>query len=124
MFKLATQGGLRVQAAAPLGLRSALAPPTSSLRSSAFSTSSRKTASQASEQYDNLYSSTYHGQGAKSERPKWYKSPTTLVLGFIPFFTLGLGVWQMQRLKWKVELIEELEDKLKKDPLNLPKDIE
>ncbi|CBQ70275.1 related to Surfeit locus protein 1 [Sporisorium reilianum SRZ2] len=53
----------------------------------------------------------------------WYRSPTTLVLGFIPVFTFGLGYWQMQRLKWKVSLIEELEDKLSRAPLRLPRNI-
>ncbi|SNX82250.1 related to Surfeit locus protein 1 [Melanopsichium pennsylvanicum] len=53
----------------------------------------------------------------------WYKSPTTLVLGFIPIFTFGLGYWQIKRLKWKVSLIEELEDKLSRDPLQLPRSI-
>ncbi|GAC72904.1 mitochondrial protein Surfeit 1/SURF1/SHY1 [Moesziomyces antarcticus T-34] len=61
-------------------------------------------------------------QSAKSHR-KWYRSPTTLVLGFIPIFTAALGYWQLKRLKWKVSLIEELEDKLSKAPLRLPRNI-
>ncbi|KAN0060577.1 surf-like protein [Thecaphora frezii] len=61
-------------------------------------------------------------QSSKSHTP-WYRSPTTLVLGFIPVFTFGLGYWQIKRLKWKVSLIEELEDKLRKEPLTLPKNI-
>ncbi|CEH15786.1 Mitochondrial protein Surfeit 1/SURF1/SHY1, required for expression of cytochrome oxidase [Ceraceosorus bombacis] len=46
-----------------------------------------------------------------------------VVLAIIPVFTGFLGVWQLRRLKWKVELIEELEDKLKKQPVNLPKEL-
>ncbi|SPO25008.1 related to Surfeit locus protein 1 [Ustilago trichophora] len=59
---------------------------------------------------------------SRSQKP-WYRSPTTLVLGFIPIFTFGLGYWQIKRLKWKVSLIEELEDKLSRDPLRLPRNI-
>ncbi|CAD6931937.1 unnamed protein product [Tilletia controversa] len=94
----------------------------------------RRTAIIARSQYQqralyhgDLSSSEYQGQGARkgesSAQKPWYASPTTLVLGFIPIFTAGLGLWQLQRLKWKVSLIEELEDKLRKDPIVLPKNI-
>ncbi|KAK0569896.1 surf-like protein [Tilletia horrida] len=77
--------------------------------------------------HGDLSSSEYQGQGSrKSDSPSsrpWYASPTTLVLAFIPIFTAGLGFWQLQRLKWKVSLIEELEDKLRKDPISLPKNV-
>jgi surfeit locus 1 family protein len=46
-----------------------------------------------------------------------------LVVGFIPFFTFGLGTWQLQRLQWKIALIDELEEKLQLEPLSLPKRI-
>jgi surfeit locus 1 family protein len=42
----------------------------------------------------------------------------------MPVFTFTLGVWQIQRLQWKLALIDELERKLKKEPLSLPKNIE
>ncbi|KZV81956.1 hypothetical protein EXIGLDRAFT_685407 [Exidia glandulosa HHB12029] len=45
---------------------------------------------------------------------------TAFVLGFIPLFTFGLGVWQIRRLKWKVALIEELDEKLDREPIPLP----
>lgn len=45
---------------------------------------------------------------------------TALVLGFIPLFTFGLGVWQIRRLKWKVALIDELDEKLDREPIALP----
>ncbi|KDN49600.1 SURF1-domain-containing protein [Tilletiaria anomala UBC 951] len=51
------------------------------------------------------------------------QSPTTLVLGFIPVFTFGLGYWQIKRLKWKLSLIEELEDKLQMEPMRLPRKV-
>lgn len=41
----------------------------------------------------------------------------------MPFFTFGLGTWQLQRLQWKVDLIDELEEKLQLQPLSLPKRI-
>ncbi|KAH7886146.1 SURF1 family-domain-containing protein [Phlebopus sp. FC_14] len=50
-------------------------------------------------------------------------SPTVLLLGFIPIFTFALGTWQMQRLQWKVSLIDELEEKLQREPILLPKRI-
>ena len=90
-----------------------------------FSTSS----SQRQDQQHNSYSEyTDAPEGyskstsSRSQKP-WYRSPTTLVLGFIPIFTFGLGYWQIKRLKWKVALIEELEDKLSRDPLRLPRNI-
>jgi len=43
-----------------------------------------------------------------------------VLVGIMPFFTFGLGTWQVQRLKWKVNLIDELEEKLRREPLMLP----
>jgi len=43
-----------------------------------------------------------------------------LFIGFIPIFTFALGTWQLQRLQWKVALIDELEEKLQLQPLSLP----
>ncbi|KAF5368456.1 hypothetical protein D9758_002297 [Tetrapyrgos nigripes] len=66
----------------------------------------------------------------KSTVPALYKprkepwiTPTMLVVGFIPFFTFGLGTWQLYRLKWKINLIDELEEKLQLQPLSLPRKI-
>ncbi|GBE77684.1 Cytochrome oxidase assembly protein [Sparassis crispa] len=41
----------------------------------------------------------------------------------MPIFTFALGTWQVQRLKWKVALIDELEEKLHLEPMLLPKQI-
>ncbi|GJN89614.1 hypothetical protein Rhopal_002601-T1 [Rhodotorula paludigena] len=38
----------------------------------------------------------------------------------MPLFTLGLGIWQVKRLQWKVDLIEQLDKKLHQDPVRLP----
>lgn len=51
-------------------------------------------------------------------------SPTLVILGLVPLFTFGLGTWQMKRLHWKENLIEELTAKLRADPLPLPGQVE
>ena len=43
-----------------------------------------------------------------------------VLVGIIPIFTFALGTWQVQRLKWKVALIDELEEKLQREPMPLP----
>lgn len=43
-----------------------------------------------------------------------------IVVGIIPFFTFGLGTWQLKRLKWKINLIDELGEKLQMQPIMLP----
>lgn len=45
---------------------------------------------------------------------------TLVVLGCVPIFTAWLTWWQIQRLKWKLELIDELEMNLMRAPLTLP----
>ncbi|KIY51264.1 SURF1-domain-containing protein [Fistulina hepatica ATCC 64428] len=63
----------------------------------------------------------------RSNVPALYKpktdsffSPILALVATIPIFTFGLGIWQLKRLKWKVNLIDELEEKLQLDPLHLP----
>lgn len=43
-----------------------------------------------------------------------------MVLIFVPILTGFLGVWQIQRLKWKVALIEEVDRNLEREPMILP----
>lgn len=50
-------------------------------------------------------------------------SPTMVLLGIMPIFTFALGTWQVERLKWKVNLIDELQEKLSREPLVLPRRI-
>uniref|UniRef100_A0A0H5GAB2 SURF1-like protein n=1 Tax=Leucosporidium scottii TaxID=5278 RepID=A0A0H5GAB2_9BASI len=50
--------------------------------------------------------------------------PFIFVLGLMPIFTFGLGTWQIQRLKWKLDMIEQLENKLHKEPVRLPANID
>nr|XP_031858588.1 uncharacterized protein CI109_005968 [Kwoniella shandongensis]KAA5525660.1 hypothetical protein CI109_005968 [Kwoniella shandongensis] len=49
--------------------------------------------------------------------------PTTIVLIFVPILTGFLGVWQLKRLKWKLELIDEVDRNLQKPPMLLPANI-
>lgn len=69
-------------------------------------------------------SSASQPSASASAPPKWYQRPLTLLLAFVPVFTFGLGVWQIKRLRWKLDLIDELEDKLKREPLELPRNVE
>ncbi|KAI0319762.1 mitochondrial protein required for respiration [Amylostereum chailletii] len=55
-----------------------------------------------------------------SARRQSFFNPTLIVLGVIPIFTFTLGTWQIQRLKWKVSLIDELTEKLQREPMSLP----
>ncbi|KAF8274119.1 SURF1-domain-containing protein [Lactarius quietus] len=47
-------------------------------------------------------------------------SPALIGLGLIPVLTFALGTWQVQRLKWKVDLIDKLSEKLQQEPIPLP----
>ncbi|KAK4057926.1 surf-like protein [Microbotryomycetes sp. JL221] len=43
-----------------------------------------------------------------------------IVLGLMPVFTFGLGCWQIQRLQWKLNLIDQLDNKLHQPAVGLP----
>ncbi|PIK41010.1 putative surfeit locus protein 1 [Apostichopus japonicus] len=45
------------------------------------------------------------------------------LLLIMPAAAFGLGTWQVQRRKWKLNLIRELEEKVNADPIPLPDDI-
>ncbi|KLO20680.1 SURF1-domain-containing protein [Schizopora paradoxa] len=47
-------------------------------------------------------------------------TPTMVLLGVMPILTFALGTWQIQRLKWKVNLVDELQEKLHRQPIILP----
>ncbi|KAJ1825789.1 surf-like protein, partial [Coemansia sp. RSA 2599] len=44
----------------------------------------------------------------------------TVGLCAIPLIALGLGVWQTQRLKWKLALLDEVNDRMHRRPIALP----
>lgn len=46
--------------------------------------------------------------------------PITMILLIAPLLTGYLGVWQVQRLNWKLALIDEVDHNLAKDPIALP----
>jgi surfeit locus 1 family protein len=48
----------------------------------------------------------------------------SLALLSIPLITFGLGVWQVRRREWKLNLIKFLEERTKSQPLELPTDEE
>ena len=50
-------------------------------------------------------------------------SPALIGLGLIPILTFALGTWQVQRLKWKVDLIDKLSEKLQQEPIPLPRKV-
>jgi hypothetical protein len=43
-----------------------------------------------------------------------------IILSLFPIASFGLGCWQVQRLDWKVKLIDDYEDRLNKPPITLP----
>lgn len=46
--------------------------------------------------------------------------PGLLVLAMIPLAAFALGSWQVQRLRWKTDLIAKCEDRIVRAPLPLP----
>ncbi|RUS81894.1 hypothetical protein EGW08_010364 [Elysia chlorotica] len=42
----------------------------------------------------------------------------------IPLTTFALGTWQIQRRTWKLNLIQELEEKMRAEPIPLPSNLE
>lgn len=63
---------------------------------------------------------TDHDPAPKRPHSKWQLAVLTLVglallVGFV-----GLGVWQVQRRAWKLELIERVTERLKAPPADLP----
>ncbi|KAI9779858.1 MAG: surf-like protein [Geoglossum umbratile] len=46
--------------------------------------------------------------------------PGLIILALIPITAFALGTWQVQRLDWKSKLIAKLEDRLIREPLPLP----
>lgn len=64
---------------------------------------------------------TEKGSGAPYSAKRYsLLSPSFVALGLIPVLTFALGTWQVQRLKWKVDLIDQLSEKLQRDPILLP----
>uniref|UniRef100_W5M8Y9 SURF1-like protein n=1 Tax=Lepisosteus oculatus TaxID=7918 RepID=W5M8Y9_LEPOC len=81
-----------------------------------------------------LSCSYQEGSLGRNVRPYSQSSPTaaetekgndTLLKWFlllIPATTFGLGTWQVQRRKWKLKLIEDLQSRTAAEPIDLPLD--
>jgi hypothetical protein len=64
---------------------------------------------------------TENGPGSPySAKRNSFLNPTFVALGLIPVLTFALGTWQVQRLRWKVDLIDQLTEKLQREPIPLP----
>ncbi|GAA5937500.1 cytochrome oxidase assembly protein SHY1 [Sporobolomyces koalae] len=57
---------------------------------------------------------------SQSARDKIRARPFLILVGLMPIFTFGLGAWQIKRLQWKVDLIDQLDKKLHQAPVGLP----
>ncbi|KAI9595629.1 SURF1 family-domain-containing protein [Syncephalis fuscata] len=64
------------------------------------------------------YSTSLRSNKSSSTRPATWKM---LCMAAIPLATFGLGTWQVQRLRWKVGLIQDLEERSMLPAVPLPK---
>jgi len=60
--------------------------------------------------------------GAHHER-RFFSFLPMIILPFVPIVCFGLGIWQCRRLHWKVNLIEDIQDKLERAAMNLPRNV-
>lgn len=56
-------------------------------------------------------------------RPSMWVILPMIILPLVPIVCLGLGSWQLQRLQWKLNLIEDLQDKLQRAAIRLPRNV-
>ncbi|GAA5986990.1 hypothetical protein JCM10908_000982 [Rhodotorula pacifica] len=62
--------------------------------------------------------------GSQTTRDKLRARPFLILVGVMPVFTFILGAWQIKRLQWKVDLIDQLDQKLHQPPVRLPAKID
>ncbi|KAI7853953.1 SURF1 family-domain-containing protein [Circinella umbellata] len=70
-----------------------------------------------------MQTSASDGEQAPVFRAKRRFGLGTVLMCTIPFITFGLGTWQVQRLRWKVNLIQEMEERMEKGAIPLPRRI-
>ncbi|XP_069841818.1 surfeit locus protein 1 isoform X4 [Dendropsophus ebraccatus] len=78
-----------------------------------------------------LPSSPWRGPGSGSHRSLSFSALTESrkdplmkwILLVIPVASFGLGTWQIQRRKWKLKLIQQLETRVASSPIPLPTEI-
>ncbi|KAF9183586.1 surf-like protein [Haplosporangium sp. Z 767] len=68
-----------------------------------------------------LYSTLHQSTRTQSGGRRW--GPVTIGLALCPIITFALGTWQVQRLRWKVDLIESLEERMSLDAIPLPRKV-
>jgi surfeit locus 1 family protein len=61
---------------------------------------------------------------AKIVRARRRHGPGLILLAIIPLTAFALGTWQVKRLGWKTELIAKFEDRLVREPLPLPRQVD
>lgn len=49
--------------------------------------------------------------------------PINFLVVLVPFFTFSLGIWQVKRLRWKLDLIDEVQANIEREPMVLPPNI-
>ena len=49
--------------------------------------------------------------------------PINFLVVFVPFFTFSLGIWQVKRLRWKLDLIDEIQGNIEREPMILPPNV-
>lgn len=49
--------------------------------------------------------------------------PVNFLVCLVPIFTFSLGIWQVKRLRWKVDLIDEVQRNIEREPMVLPPNI-
>ncbi|KAF9936859.1 surf-like protein [Mortierella alpina] len=81
----------------------------------------RSAVARAVPQQKHSYSTLHQSSRTASGRKRW--GPVTIGLALCPIITFGLGSWQVQRLRWKVDLIESLEDRMSLDAIPLPRKV-
>ncbi|KAF9919319.1 surf-like protein [Lobosporangium transversale] len=67
------------------------------------------------------YSTLQQSSRTQTGRRRW--TPVTIGLALCPIITFGLGTWQVQRLRWKVGLIESLEERMLLEAIPLPRKV-
>lgn len=74
-------------------------------------------------QGDNQYISQVHRTIFRHFVAQYSNAPDkqkgSLLLLAMPIVSFGLGTWQVYRLQWKKSLIQELEDRTMKEPLEI-----
>ncbi|KAF9162142.1 surf-like protein [Actinomortierella ambigua] len=68
------------------------------------------------------YSTLHQAAYAQSGRGRRW-TPMAIALAMCPIITFGLGTWQVQRLRWKTDLIEMLEDRMALEAIPLPRKV-